>query len=120
MIFYTLQGLNYKLEIYTDKIKLIKRPWLAFFTKTPWIQSWEIDQLEAFQVTTPKVFFSGKLQWKTFGGDQVTFRFTTTALMVDKIELYFQKRIAKNVIKRADVLEFKSRKKTHKEKRLAA
>ncbi len=120
MIFYTVQGLNYKLEIYTDKIKLIKRPWLVFFTKTPWVQSWDIDQLETFQVTTPKVFFSGKLKWQTFNGDGITFRFTTTAPMVSKIELYFQKRIAKNLLKKADVLEFKSKKKSHKEKRLAA
>jgi hypothetical protein len=58
---------------------------------------WQICALSHFEITVPKFFiFSGKLQWSTFEGSAGTFRFSTNALMVKKIETYIQKRVLKN------------------------
>lgn len=96
MIFYTLKGPKYKLEIYEDKIKLVRKNWLGFFLK-PKIHIWEINQLSQFEITSPKyMLVSGQLQWQTFSGEMGSFRFTTTPAIVKKIETYLQKRVTKN------------------------
>lgn len=97
MIFYTLQGPKFNLEIHEDKIKLVKKYWFRLWNRTPTISSWEIENLSQFEVTVPRFFiFSGKIEWKTFEGQQGQFRFTTTPAMVKKIETYLQKRVIRN------------------------
>lgn len=96
MIFYTLQGPAYELEIYEDKIKLVKKSW-AIFSRKQNIDTFSINELSKFEITVPKfLFFSGKLHWETFKGETGTFRFSTNPLMVKKIETYIQKRVIKN------------------------
>lgn len=97
MIFYTLQGPTYELEIYEDKIRLIKKSWFRLFSKNHQIHVWSINELAQFEITVPKfLMISGKLQWSTFQGEQGTFRFSTHPAMVKKIESYLQKRVIKN------------------------
>lgn len=96
MIFYTLQGPAYELEIYEDKIKLVKKSW-AIFSRKHEIDTFSINELSKFEITVPKfLFFSGKLHWETFKGDTGHFRFSTNPQMVKKIETYIQKRVIKN------------------------
>lgn len=95
MIFYTLQGPGYKLEIHENKILLLKKSWLQVLTKNVPAEAWEIQELSRFEITVPKLFW-GKLAWESFDGNNGTFRFTTTPAMVKKIESYLQKRILKN------------------------
>lgn len=97
MIFYTLKGPSYELEIYEDKIRLINKSWLRIFSRKQDIHDWEIKDLSQFEITVPKfMMVSGKIEWHTFGGDIGQFRFTTTPAMVKKIETYLQKRVIKN------------------------
>lgn len=97
LIFYTLQGPKFNLEIHEDNIKLVKKKWFRIWNRTPTVTSWEIKNLSQFEVTVPRFFiFSGKIEWKTFEGQQGQFRFTTTPAMVKKIETYLQKRVIKN------------------------
>ena len=97
LIFYTIKGPTSKLEIYSDKIKLIKKRWLQLFTKKDQVDSWQINELSEFEIKVPKFFiFSGKIEWTTFNGQKGTFRFSTNAHMTKKIEVYLQKRIQKN------------------------
>ena len=97
MIFYTLKGPSYELEIYEDKIKLIRKNWLSFFSRTPDSHVWKISELSQFEIAVPKfMMISGKLQWQTFSGETGSFRFSTTPAMVKKIETYLQKRVIKN------------------------
>ncbi len=97
MIFYTLQGPTHELQIYDDKIRLVKRPWTKLFTRRDLVNEWQISALSHFEITAPKFFiFSGKLQWSTFEGAPGTFRFSTNGVMVKKIETYLQKRVLKN------------------------
>ncbi len=113
MIFYTLKGPSYELEIYEDKIKLIRKNWLSFFSKTPHTHTWQIAELSQFEIAVPKfMMISGKLQWQTFKGETGSFRFSTTPAMVKKIETYLQKRVIKNHEKQYAVThpEFKKRK----------
>ena len=97
LIFYTLQGPTAKLEIFNDKIRLIKKTWVKLLSKTEPSDTWFIRDLSEFEITVPKfLFFSGKIEWTTFSGQKGTFRFTTNALMTKKIETYLQKRVLKN------------------------
>lgn len=96
MIFYTLKGPSYELEIYQDKIRLKKKPWFGLFSKEQQ-KDFEIKDLSQFQITVPKfLMISGKIEWQTFNGDVAHFRFSTTPAMVKKIETYLQKRVIKN------------------------
>jgi len=97
LIFYTLKGPNYELEIYEDKIRLVKKPWLKIFSRKQETLDWPIKELSQFEITVPKfMMVSGKLEWHTFKGEVGHFRFTTTPAMVKKIETYIQKRVIKN------------------------
>jgi hypothetical protein len=97
LIFYTLQGPSYELEIYEDKIRLVKKPWAQLFSRKEELDTFRINELSQFEITVPKfMIFSGKLQWSTFNGDKGMFRFTTNPAMVKKIETYLQKRVIKN------------------------
>lgn len=97
LIFYTLQGPKFNLEIHEDKIKLVNKKWFNIWNRTPTVTSWEIEKLSLFEITVPSFFiFSGKIEWKTFEGQLGQFRFTTTPAMVKKIETYLQKRVIKN------------------------
>ncbi len=97
MIFYTLRGPTAKLEIYNDKIRLIKKTWVKLLSKKESSDTWFISDLSEFEITVPKfLFFSGKIEWTTFSGQKGSFRFTTNALMTKKIETYLQKRVLKN------------------------
>ncbi len=97
MIFYTLKGPSYELEIYEDKIRLVKKPWIKIFSRKQETLDWPIKELSQFEITVPKfMMVSGKLEWHTFNGEVGQFRFTTTPAMVKKIETYIQKRVIKN------------------------
>lgn len=98
MIFYTLQGPKYKLEIHDDKLKLTKKSWWALFGKNEAIE-WNIQELSQFQISSPK-FIWGKLEWATFDGKKCSFRFTTNSVMMGKIEKYVHKLIIKNFQRR--------------------
>lgn len=109
MIFYTLQGFGHQLEIHEDKIYLLKKTWLKLLTtKTP-PESWELDELSHFEISVPKFIFSGKVTWKSFDGRSGSFRFTTNAQMMKKIETYLQKRIIKNHYRRIGKTQDKTR-----------
>jgi hypothetical protein len=97
LIFYTLRGPTAKLEIYDEKIRLIKKTWVKLLTKKEVVDTWYIRDLSEFEISIPKfLFFSGKIEWTTFSGEKGAFRFTTNALMTKKIEAYLQKRVLKN------------------------
>ena len=96
MIFYTLQGPGYKLEVHEEKMYLLKRGWLRFFSKRSEIEAWELNELSSFEITVPKFIFTGKVSWTSFDGRSGTFRFSTNFQMMKKIELYFRKRVMKN------------------------
>lgn len=97
MIFYTIQGPKYNLEIHEDTIKLVPKKWFKFGDKNTPEMSWEIQKLSLFEMTRSKfMIFTGELKWETFEGSQGIFSFNTSAAMVKKIETYLQKRIIKN------------------------
>jgi hypothetical protein len=97
LIFYTLQGPAYELEIYEDKIRLVKKFWTQIFSRKNEKDTFRINELSHFEITVPKfLIFSGKLQWTTFSGETGSFRFSTNPVMVKKIETYLQKRVIKN------------------------
>lgn len=101
MIFYTLQGPTYHLEIHEDKIKLIPKGWAWIFTPKNECLEWKLQDLSQFQISVPK-FVWGKLEWSTFDGRKGTYRFTTNAVMVSKIEKYLHKLIIKNLSRRQE------------------
>ena len=97
LLFYTIQGPGYCLEIHQEKISLVKKNWLPRITKDLHALTWEIDDLKNFEISAPKfLFFSGKITWETFSGEIGKFKFSTSPIMVKKIETYLQKRIMKN------------------------
>lgn len=122
MIFYTLKGPSYELEIYEDKLRLVKKPWIKLFWKKEEPKDYEIRELSQFEITVPKfMMISGKLEWHTFAGDTGQFRFTTTPAMVKKIETYLQKRVIKNhqLAHQAKVLAMPETKKQRREREKA-
>ena len=97
MLFYTIQGPGFNLEIHQDQLRLIKKNWGFTFSKSSGISSWDISDLSSFEISVPKfLFFSGKISWKTFSGETGHFKFSTSPVMVKKIETYLQKRVIKN------------------------
>lgn len=96
VIFYTLKGPTHDLEISEENIRLVKKPIFKFFTKTPKVHSWKIDELSKFEIADSKVVLCGKLHWQTFDGEDFSFRFTTNEVMMKKIEKYLQKKVLKN------------------------
>jgi hypothetical protein len=97
LIYYTLKGPQYKLEIHEDSLRLVKNSWFSLGREDNKITAWEIGQLALFEISVPKfMFFSGKIQWQTFDGDKGSFKFSTCPAMVKKIETYLQKRVLKN------------------------
>jgi hypothetical protein len=96
MIYYTLQGPIYKLEIHDDKIKLVPRGWAIVLTSKNRMREWRLSELTQFQICTSK-FVWGKLEWSTGDGSKGSFRFTTNTVIVAKIEKYLQKLIIKNL-----------------------
>jgi hypothetical protein len=108
LIFYTLKGPSYELEIYEDKLRLIKKPWTKIFSRKKETLDWPIKDISQFEITVPKfMMVSGKLEWHTFSGETAHFRFSTTPAMVKKIETYIQKRVIKNheAIHKAKVIQ---------------
>ncbi len=99
LIFYSLKGPKYKLEIHDDKLKLIKRAWWVPFASKGEILEWKLSDLSQFQIATPKLVW-GKLEWSNFDGKKASFRFSTNAIMMDKIEKYMHKLIIKNFQRR--------------------
>lgn len=96
MIFYTLKGPSYNLEIHDSKIILVKKGWWRLLSFGPTNLSWEMKNLSSFQIVVPKGVLYGKLEWKSFDGKQESFRFSTNAEMVQRIEKYLQKVVLKN------------------------
>lgn len=94
MIFYTLQGPIHCLEIHDDKIKLIKKNWMRFFSKKQMLE-YKLSELTEFRVTSPKLI-TGRLEWSTLDGTKGCFRFSTNSVMMGKIEKYIHTRITKN------------------------
>lgn len=121
MIFYTLQGPKFELEIHEDRIKLIKKSWMYFLTRNTEVRIWDIKDLSQFKISVPKFLgMSGKLEWETFEGEIGTFKFSTHPQMVKKIEAYLQKRVIKNHKQKNDVLSFPDKKKKRPERQMAA
>lgn len=106
MIFYTLQGLQSKLEIHDDKIKLIKNTWWGAITGKEQVIEFKLGELSEFNITSPK-FIWGKLEWMTFEGAKGSFRFSTNSIMMDKIEKYMHKLVLKNIQREQNVIPFK-------------
>ena len=96
MIFYTLQGPNHHLEIHDDKLRLIRTGWFSRLSREPRYTDWDLTSLAHFEITIPQYILWGKLEWKNFDGAQGSFRFSTDAAMVKKIEKYLQKLIIRN------------------------
>lgn len=103
MIFYTLTGPKYKLEIHDDKIKLIKRVWWSAFSKQDRVTEFKLSELTQFQISIPKLIW-GKLEWATQDGNKCSFRFSTNSVMMTKIEKYMHKLIMKNIERRQNVV----------------
>lgn len=100
MIFYTIKGPKYRLEIHEDKITLVSNSWFVKWKDQKAVYSWPIEELSRFEIVAPKFFIiSGKIHWQTFKGEEGYFRFTTTPEIVRKIETYLQKRVIKNIQK---------------------
>ena len=97
MIFYTIQGPGYELEIHDDKMKLSKKTWLKQLSRKDAIKTFELKSLSEFEMSTPHFFLWGKIAWKSEDGTTETFRFSTNPEMVKKIEKYMQKMIQKNI-----------------------
>ena len=122
MIFYSLSGPTYKLEIHDHKLKLIKRTWAALFAAKNETLEWKLDEMEHFKISVPK-FIWGKLEWATTDGKKGSFRFSTNSVMMEKIEKYMNKLIVKNMLKKqAKIipLETKKHKKKNKTEKYAA
>jgi hypothetical protein len=117
VIFYTLQGPTYHLEIHDDKMKLVKKPWWGLFGAKNEIHEWKLEELAQFNIATPK-FIWGKLEWANFSGDKCSFRFSTNAVMMNKIEKYIHKLILKNFQRRQNITPIK--KQAHKAKKEAS
>lgn len=97
MIFYTIQGPGYELEIHDDKMKLTKKTWLKQLSRKDAVKTWELKSLAGFEMTAPHFFLWGKIEWKSEDGSRESFRFSTNPEMVKKIERYMQKMILKNI-----------------------
>ena len=97
MIFYTLQGPQYKIEIHDDKIKLIRKGIWGWMSKGMSEYSFPLHDLTKFQVTVPKMFGYSKVECCTQSGKKITFRLSTNSHMMIKIERYLQKVILKNL-----------------------
>jgi hypothetical protein len=97
LIFYTIQGLGFNLEVQQDQIRLVRKSWFFNFSKTTEVSKWEIKNLKNFEISSPKSFlFSGEITWETVDGESGHFNYSTSPLMVKKIATYIQKRILKN------------------------
>jgi hypothetical protein len=96
LIFYTLNGPTYQLEICEDKIKLVRRGVMKLFTRKPFVDSWDLQSLSHVEISEMTFMTTGKIFWKTFDGKEGSFRFTTNPQMMKKIEAYLQKRVLKN------------------------
>jgi hypothetical protein len=117
LIFYTLQGPNHHLEIHDDKLRLIRSGWFYRLSKEPRHIDWDLETLAHFEITIPQYILWGKLEWRNFDGAQGSFRFSTDAAMVKKIEKYLQKLIIRNHQK---VLSFNAASKKQKPASFAA
>jgi hypothetical protein len=96
MIFYTLHGPSYKLEIHDDKIRLVKKGLLNLFRSPKDFHEYPLSELIHFEVTSPKFLFWGQLEFASGDGQKRTLRFSTNQQMMAKIEKYIQKIVAKN------------------------
>lgn len=101
MIFYTIQGPGYELEIHDDKMKLSKKTWLKQFSRKDAIKTFDLKSLAGFEISSPHFILWGKIEWKNEDGTKETFRFSTNPEMVKKIEKYMQKMIQKNIQKKS-------------------
>jgi hypothetical protein len=77
----------------------VTKTWWRIFSSRNEILEWKLDELSQFQIATPK-FVWGKLEWSSFNGNKTSFRFSTNAVMMDKIEKYVHKLIIKNFQRR--------------------
>lgn len=100
MIFYTIQGPGYELEIHDDKMKLSKKTWLRQFSRKENVKEWELNSLCGFEISSPRYLLWGKIEWRSHDGTKGSFRFSTNPEMVKKIEKYMQKMILKNIHKK--------------------
>ncbi len=122
MIFYSLKGPNYKLEIHDHKLKLVRRVWWALFASKNEVTEWKLEEINHFQITVPK-FIWGKLEWATNDGKKGSFRFTTNSVIMEKIEKYMNKLIQKNIQQHHDKIKIlvpKRKSKTSRRKEIAA
>jgi hypothetical protein len=96
VIFYTLKGPCYNLEIHDTKIILVKKGWWRLFSFGPHGLAWDTEQLSNFKITSSKGLLWGKLEWQNFAGQSESFRFMTNMEMVQRIEKYLQKVTVRN------------------------
>lgn len=106
LIFYTLQGPQSTLEIHDDKIKVTKKSWWSTLSRQDQVLEFRLNDLAQFQIASSKIIW-GRLEWSTFDGGKGSFRFSTNAVMMDKIEKYMHKLVLKNIQREQNVVEFR-------------
>jgi hypothetical protein len=106
LIFYTLQGPQSTLEIHDDKIRVTKKNWWGALSRQDQVLEFSLNNLAQFNIASPK-FVWGRLEWSTFEGAKGSFRFSTNALMMDKIEKYMHKLVLKNIQRQQNVIPMK-------------
>lgn len=101
MIFYTIQGPKFKLEIHDDKLKLIKKGLFAFLSKQKESPSYPLSEIIHFEVISSKFILWGKLEFTMSNGEKREIRFSTNQQMMNKIEKYIQKIVIKNCTRKS-------------------
>ena len=96
MIFYTIQGPKFKLEIHDDKLRLVKKGFFALFSKQKDHPCFPLNEIIHFEVTSSKFILWGKLEFIMSNGEKRDVRFSTNQQMMNKIEKYIQKIVIKN------------------------
>ena len=107
MIFYTLQGPQSTLEIHDDKIRVTKKSWWGTLSRQDHVLEFKLNELAQFHIASPK-FVWGRLEWSTFDGAKGSFRFSTNAQMMDKIEKYMHKLVLKNIQREQSAISLKA------------
>jgi hypothetical protein len=101
MIFYTIQGPKYRMEIHDDKIRLVKKGIFSFFSKFDENSTYPLSELIHFEVTSSKFILWGKIEFTMSTGEKKMVRFSTGQQMMNKIEKYIQKIVVKNCTRKS-------------------
>ena len=101
MIFYTIQGPKYRLEIHDDKLRLITRGMFSLFNNKNDHPTFPLNEIIKFEITSSKFIFWGKLEFTMSNGEKRNIRFSTNQQMMNKIEKYIQKIVIKNCTRKS-------------------